>query len=224
MRVLCGVQAQTDCMSENMMSIAERLADPGHADLVEEIRREVLLGDEEVEEISSSLASGFLEAAECDQWEEDMEEPDEDEQEVMSDRFVRAVWNDTAEKARAWAGETTDVDRLRAAFDRMREQNIVVAEFSDWGDMEDDESHLGAAMTSVYEIERIELGPVRLSVAFRSLAGRTRELCDAVLAALTEQGLSPQLEGDKDDEVGVVTLDLVWHPHVEPVDPEGDLD
>ncbi len=201
------------------------LADPDLVPLVQAIRAEILTGSASPEDIALSLLEQPEAYPDPPRWTQQVEAVDEDEDRaVFVERFVRSVWNETAQQALAWQDETTDVDRLESAFAQLREQDVVVEEFSEWAEMEDDEDDLGAVITPFQVIEDLVLGPVRLPILYRSLRGDDEQLAHAVEAAFREQGLRVTRDGEGH---GLLYVDLTWHPHIEAVDPDpedADLD
>lgn len=194
----------------------ELLADPEYEGLVEAAGREVLVGLQSADEIAVEflLDEGDLTPG-PDWWEERMARLDRAGQEHLAKRFMRAVWNDLADKAGAWEGTTTGLDRLRAAFDQLREQNILVEEFTDWSAVEGEERHAGALHTSVFDVDRLELGPVQILMEFRSLTGDAQAVGRAAVDALTAQGLSPRWDGSE-----FIEVEVEWLPHLQHVAPE----
>ncbi len=198
------------------------VSDPELSTLVEAVRAEILTRFEPPEEIADTLFEEAEAYPDPETWTDTLDSFDDDDaQRDFIDQFVRAVWNDTAQRTRAWEGETTDVDRLEAVFDELSEQGIVVEEFTEWAEMDDDEDDLGAVITHFQMVEDLQLGPVDVIILYRSLSGNDEELERRVVEALRRHDLPHR--PDESSE-GVLVVPMTWHPHVEPVSPVRDED
>ncbi|WP_296136826.1 DUF6891 domain-containing protein [uncultured Tessaracoccus sp.] len=199
---------------------ADLVSDPELSTLVEAVRADVLACSEPPEEIAYPLFEDPETYPDPDTWIDQLDSiEDDDERLTYVERFVRAVWNDTARRTRAWDGETTDVDRLGAAFDELRAQGIVVEEFTEWAEMDDDEDDLGAVITHFQMVEDLHLGPVDVIILYRSLSGNDEELERRVVEALRQHDLPHRPD---DSSEGVLVVPMTWHPHIDPVSPDPD--
>lgn len=201
-------------------SVRERINDPSHKALVNRIRAQVLTGVRSPWEIACDLVDFPDSFPSPDSWHQAMDALNEDEQWDFVDRFVRAVWNDLADEATAWAHEITDVDRLHAAFDIARSKGVVIGEFTDWDVLDDTPDDLGGACTTCEHLDQLVVGTITLFIVFRSLSGHFVPVSDIILEALLDQDLSPDLEQETDH---IFELELDWRPHIEHVpDSEDD--
>lgn len=134
----------------------------------------------------------------------------EDDVEDLAEAVAKAISSDAEELAQAWKDETTDADRVVAAFAELRGQGIAAELYVDWGDLGAHDADHGGALIWVNTWENLSHEKVRdLHIAYVGAHDNDDEVRDAVTAALSRNGLSPTVERD-----GIVTVPVVWKWHV----------
>ncbi len=124
--------------------------------------------------------------------------------------LARQLWRYCETAAEAWTDEHTDADRVIEAFESLAERGIACGVFTDFEDLELDESDPGGVIIWVNEWENLDPRERRdLTITFAGLDQPDETIGRELVDALRGAGLEP---GEPQDET--VTVPVVWKWHV----------
>ncbi|MCK7638217.1 DUF6891 domain-containing protein [Corynebacterium pygosceleis] len=134
--------------------------------------------------------------------------------EHISGALAGHVWANCARTARRWADQTTDPDRLLAAFAELNRAGIVSGLFTNWKAMEITPEHRGAVLVRRDDWQDLSfLHRRRLTISFVGVSEDESEVGRELTRALRAAGLAASAPNH-----GKVTVRLLWKWHVpEPV-------
>lgn len=138
---------------------------------------------------------------------EDTDDPDVDLDDLATE-LAEYVWAGCREAARAWDGETTDADRLLAAFEALADNDIAAGLYMDWADMPTEGR--GGVLVWVNAWENLSPdSEADLRITYTAFEGHSdAEIASDLVAALRDAGLKP---GEPADNSVVVPVWWRWH-------------
>ncbi|MBI8990128.1 DUF6891 domain-containing protein [Corynebacterium meridianum] len=192
-------------MNDQTTEKAQHLIDSGEIDdVLDELGQRILNGAiVELEEATEHLVEQLLNSRlDC----RDTRGSVTDVSEVLA----RHVWGNCERTARRWADQTTDADRLLAAFAALRDAGIVSGMFTNWRAMDIPPESRGAVLIRRDEWQDLSfLRRRRLPVSFAGVTEDEAEIGLELTRAFREAGLAASAPNH-----GKVTVRVLWKWHV----------